>query len=634
MDTCVLLSNSSISTSLVFLSQLTTHLTANNNYKVVTINSKESRTMRSTLKAIVKGITGDADSNVQAIENFQKDQLIDLDDFDDFNDDEEDEDEIKTFDRRHPWDLDIAQEWCDLVWKKNGNNIHTSQLRIVLVIEDIESFNLSLLNALLRLLHSYSDRLPLKLIFNVGTNIKTFSQKLSHDVLHMMTFHRFNIEQTDQIINRVVSDLVVPDTLLLDEELAGFILRRFKGSVKNVGDFMNTITYANMTHFFANPLSIIPFLGEEQLMELPTPYLNALRTLPSFRKYISSLVDSANDNSKLKSLLQSDDATRQLLIKSIKSFKIYTHCLKSVFWLFTEVIGKRTFRTGMTHLEIYCKLTSRDSLISKQLVSELLLKLDSITVEDLKDIFAEIEQESHDNDFLHGLFFKLKTHVDFNSLDGFRGSSYAEKMNFKIESRKLVKLFISILSDFLKSNIENPYHITFHELFTLSDVDVVKQNLVPSTKNDIMEALINPEAYLEGSCTGHEVLDRLNNSMEPVISTMFTIYRETTLDLNIYDYYAVFKSSLPKDEIMRDLELILDDESNILESYLSDELRFKYIYQFFNDKNIPTELKWDKLTLTFFLQKCEELVYCGFFKQKLHAKKKAGSLEKAVWKDV
>ena len=125
-------------------------------------------------------------------------------------------------------------------------------------------------------------------------------------------------------------------------------------------------------------------------------------------------------------------------------------------------------------------------------------------------------------------------------------------------------------------------------------------------------------------------LERLNIILNPIICELFQIYRETSLNLNIYDFYQVFKNSLRSEEIMKLFMEILDN-TDLLEKYLNDADRFKFIYIFFNDADISNEMKFDKLMLVFFLQKCGELIDCGFLKQ---IKRKGDSLEKCIWRGL
>jgi origin recognition complex subunit 3 len=628
LDTCMLLSKSGFATSAVFLEQMKKYLEANESYKVITLNSKETTTMRLALKQLVNGITGEVSMESVNDQNDEED-----DDNDDDNDNEDDE-EIKTFDKRHPWDLDIVEQWCQLHWQKTGTTIDDSDLRIVLILEDIESFELNLLNKFLILLHSYASALPLKLIFNIGNNVQSFAQKLSSEVSHMLSIHKLSIEQTDHIINRVVSDIIIPQDLMIGEELAKFILDRFKFSIKNVDELIKILTFSEMIHFFANELSLLPFLEESEILQLHSDYFESLRQLPSFKRYINMMVLKKLPNDKILPLVHDNAATAAAFIKASRVYSNFVQTFRSIFKLLTEVLAQRSFKSEKNHMEYYFKLVIKDDFIRVQFINELLLLLGSISAEDLKEMMQEIEHLAQEDDFIHGLSFSLKQQVDITILDEFQGDNFADKTNYKIEAKKLIDRFTSTLGEFLKSKITRSDKIIFNEVFMLNDVDVVRLNLVPAIKDMRLDSLIYPENRLGDSKTGHEVIDRLNGLVKPVLTQMFSLYRETMLDLNIYDYYSAFKYSLRKDEIMRDINLILDDKDKVFESYLNDDLRFKYIYQFFNDTTLSEDEKWDRFTLALFLQKAEELVYCGFFKQRSHANKKAGSLEKALWKDV
>ncbi|CCH42071.1 Origin recognition complex subunit 3 [Wickerhamomyces ciferrii] len=189
-----------------------------------------------------------------------------------------------------------------------------------------------------------------------------------------------------------------------------------------------------------------------------------------------------------------------------------------------------------------------------------------------------------------------------------------------------------LIENFIKSSFKNPFELVLNECFQFNDFKILNSNLSPNFRSILEDSLINPELYINTRISNNSnSMEILNSKINPILSELFQIYRETNLNLNIFDFYQVFKNSLNKDEILQKIMEILDDKNNILENYLNDEIRFKFIYKFFNDMDISNDLKWDKLTLVWFLQKCGELIDLGFCKQ---IKRKGDTLEKNIWRGL
>jgi origin recognition complex subunit 3 len=634
IDTAIVVPNSSISTSSNFISDLDLHLQKRHkNFKTIFLNSKESTTMRHTLKAIIDGVTKEksSSSKMRKITDENLDTVYDLDS------DIDEEENGATYDRRLPYDLDIVEEWC-----KNQNNAEKGDVRVIIIFEDIDSYNLSLLSRLLKLCYSFVGKIPFKFVFNLGTTLKSLIKKLDTESTHFLRFTHFKLEQTDTVINKIVNEVIIHEDYLLGEELTRFILDRFTNSIKSVDEFLKILKIAKMTFFYSNPLSIIAskLFNKDRDLNLTPVYTKALRILPSFRNHINSMVEKGLSNSKeIQSLLTDDAALIDLLKESFRTHSTNASHFKSVYKLSTEILSRKAFKREKNFLEIYYKLSSRDEFVRIQFLNELISKLkENInTLPELKGILKEISQNSENDDLSQSLNSKLKLNVNFDELEKLssQGNKASEHLalQFKVEFRKLKDAFFQSLDEFLKKNIKGDYRIaTFNELYQFNDIKVIRNLLVPEYRDTIEEAAISHEVYLGDSNTGHFAIDRLNNTIDPILTILYQIYRETTLHLNIFDFYTAFKYSLNRDQVMKDLNDILDDENQVFESFLDDQKRFHFIYQFFNDVDISDDEKWDKITLALFLQKAGEMINSGFFR--FLSKKKVAALEKASWKGL
>lgn len=632
LDTVLLLSSTSFSSTSTFTSQLTNHLSngdINSNNKVIRLNSKECNTIKITLKKIINSLLDDnlAEGNDSDDEN------------DDFSDSESEEEDDIMRHKRLPFDLDSIADWCQHIFLRKNETIESTSLRIVLFLEDTDSFNMGLLNNLIRLVHRFTNRIPFKVIFNVGTSVENFAKKLDTELLYLLDFNTFKIEQTESILNKIVSEIILSDDYLIGNEAMYFLLHRFKNSTRDVNEALKCLKFLKMSFYFSQPFSIISaLLQKNQTIFLNGSYYSAIKNTESFRLFINqSLRSNELDSDEILALIndQDDEEFSKLVSKSMKEYFKNLASFRSVFKFITQTLMKHIPVLGTDHLESLAKLTNKDELIRNQFINEILSFLKKIEFGSIQDFLNDINDAAeNEDDLLQSLNSKIKVvSGDLTILQTTLEDPESSGIQFKIDYRKYLETLVSIIEDFLKKSFKNPFELLFNEVLQCNDLDILKSAIIPQTRTIIEDSLIDPELYINFKTNNkkeQDPLQKLNSVLNPIASELFQIYRETSLNLNIYDFYQVFKNSLRQDEVMKLIMEILD-ESDLLESYLNDVDRFKYIYAFFNDVDIPNDQKYDKLMLVLFLQKCGELIDCGFLKQ---IKRKGDSLEKCIWRGL
>lgn len=658
LDTIILLSNSNITGSINFTNKLNDNLVKDKNNKVITLSSKECSTIRVTLRQIVNTMINEGTNvSMRSVENDDNSD-VDVDgDFDkeytyehDLNNGTENtthkQEEYgfsngfnsEEIDKRLPFDLDIACEWFQQIMKSKNQTISTTENKVIILFEDIDSMKVSLLNDLIKLLSKFSNRLPFKLIFNIGTSLKTFSKKFESEINHLLKIHTFKIEKENVIINRLVKDIILKDDILIGHDSLNLMLYRYENSIKNVEELLKTIKYLKMIFFYNQPLSIVGIsIVKYGDFKLTKEYYKCLRMLPSFKNYIENLIAQNTKPSDIMILLNDDEYLHNLLISAVNEFSNYISSLKDNFKFITEVLIPYSNVLNENYLKIYSKLISKESVVRNQFINSLVVSLKKISFKQLEELLAEIYEFANTFLSFRSLASSLKNKLNFDDLRLFKPEEI-DKITYKIELRKQMDILTSTLFTYLQASFKTPTEFLFNELFTANSVDLLKTTLFPKSRETLLDTLSDPEKYFNDIIgdeiddeDGEGMLQELNSKINPIICELFHISRETTLNLNIYDFYQVFKYSLKQDEIMKILNRILDSKDDIFEKYLNDEAKFKFIYQFFNDTTITEDSKWDKLTLVLFLQKCGELINLGLLKQ---IKRKGDSLEKCIWKGL
>lgn len=135
---------------------------------------------------------------------------------------------------------------------------------------------------------SWLDRLPLILLFGIATSAESFEDRLSGRCLRYLQGQKFDVTQSDEIIEKLFRATVVDKdvSLRVGPNICRRIFDRQKDHVQNAQDFPDGLKYAYMSHFYASCPSIL--LKEDLSFEdLSVDAFDAIRNLPSFRRYVN-----------------------------------------------------------------------------------------------------------------------------------------------------------------------------------------------------------------------------------------------------------------------------------------------------------------------------------------------------------
>jgi origin recognition complex subunit 3 len=154
---------------------------------------------------------------------------------------------------------------------------------------------------------SWLDRLPLVLLFGIATSAESFEDRLLGNSLRYLEGEKFDVTQSDEIIEKLFSATVAStDTRLhIGPTLCRRMLDRQKDHVQNVQDFCDGLKYAYMSHFYASYPSI--FLREGVVFDdVPTEAFEAVRNLPSFRRLAEDELEAGHAG-VVRQLLESNE---------------------------------------------------------------------------------------------------------------------------------------------------------------------------------------------------------------------------------------------------------------------------------------------------------------------------------------
>ncbi|CCF43521.1 origin recognition complex subunit [Colletotrichum higginsianum] len=185
--------------------------------------------------------------------------------------------------------------------------------RIFVAFQDSEGFDSALLSDLIALFNSWRPKIPFILLFGIATSVELLQARLLKSACQHLHGAQFDVVQTGVILEQIFKPAVagMDTALALGQTLLQSLVERQQDQVASIQSFVASIKYAYMCHFYANPLSLFSMEDDEMNSELvQDEHLEAIRSLPSFRREVESAVE-AKDPRSARALLEDDDLLRE-----------------------------------------------------------------------------------------------------------------------------------------------------------------------------------------------------------------------------------------------------------------------------------------------------------------------------------
>lgn len=579
-----------------------------NHVYLVSISSRDCVNFKTALNHIVKNITEKGKSSIQPEQN-------------------EDEDDLK-YDKRLRYDLDIIADWSRRLVKNDPTLHDMSGLRIVISVDDADSFDISVLTSLIKMLHSYISHFPIKLMFSVATSVEVFEEKLPRSSIRLLNGQSINASLDDGL-QTIIKNTILQRTslgyILLGPKLFRSLIQRQEQSLESIDAYISSLKYAYMSHYYSNPFSCIHECMDEDFdvdktvealkKVLTTKHCQALRLLGSFREQTESSI-SEMEAAQLESLITNDSHLIYLVATSLHEFAYYKqHMLYGLNLLMTMINALKEFSdselgdlkihtlypsvlTGeITSMPEFTQLKTAIAEAEPDVLAKILYELDNFA--DLPR-YAEISQELQQEETAK----LLDKYIDRTGPEYFGIPGAIKERSAVIPYSKSQRKITDMIFDQLLASFTPYRKIFLHELFVVDTAALQENVFVPTHRAAIEMALSNPKHYWGSVLTNTITNDLVTeddidpNDMsamgsDPHLCIMYTLYRESNVFINIYDWYTTFSSILKKPA-----------EDDPL---------------------------WDKKVLSWFLQSVAELKFLGIIRD---SKRKFECVEKLVWRGL
>ncbi|XPS93552.1 Origin recognition complex subunit 3 [Ascochyta lentis] len=496
------------------------------------------------------------------------------------DDDEEDLDQPTKPSRHGPkllnYDLGHIQDW------RKKSRVSS----IVVTIQDSEAFDAGLLVDLVDLLHSWLDRLPFVLLVGIATSADSFEDRLSGQSLRFLEGQRFDVTQSDDIIEKLFNATVgsLDNRLFIGPQLCRRMLDRQKDHVQNVQDFCDGLKYAYMSHFYSSYPSIFLANGLK-LQQLQADAIEAVRNLPSFRRHVETRLEQGSFGPQtVRRLLESD----QELFEDIKHYTTLaqhelsdlSHAVQSLFSIREALQMTPKVRAST----IWTRAASAD-LLESPLLRETLLVLKKTPSDKFASVLSALEQlaglkkipieKTHKGDVkfmdVNGIRREfddlvqqqdtstpLRTQHDVRS-DSLRTTVVAQKVLLSKHKAALSKQdqaysdLVTRLHDELGSFFEtaliDPQTLLFSEIFTYDLKSPHVEVFQPKPRFSIERAMACPHDYLGCNCCGAaDGKDSLLSAAQPATAILYQLYLESGALINVTDLWSAFKAIAGEDD--------------------------------------------------------------------------------------
>lgn len=471
------------------------------------------------------------------------------------------------------YDLDIIADWFDEEERST---------KIVLVLEDTNLINNQLLNQLFKVLQAYVGRVPIKILMALSCDTVSswINSNMANELRMLIEGYKFKSNDNKSlgyiILNNLflTPELTPENPLLINNTLSTIILNRFENSNNSVDALISEIKLCYMIFFYQLPLSILIYMEPQSKI-----YVDGLRKLPSFKKYIE--VKLHQNERQVADSLKQDEAVIKLFQQARQNFRKF----KLVVMNAINIIYQLHPNKPKQKFELYKLLLNRKLLNSKYLF-ECIKNLTKLP----HDILGRV---------IIGLTDNCKEVID---------DIWDDHLIRLIKDLGTLKSLHDI-KDVIQNYLDNQIlslpldYFVFHEIFTLDGGTISEKHgkvQLEENYDNLMSSLI--QAELRGSIERglNQSESYLSNDLIkvdkpfllPILCHIFKLYKEAPSKINLLDFYLAFKATLDEKEYC------------------------------------PPGEDWDKVTYAWFLQAVQELNHIGL----LHIK--TDGLEKTIWKGV
>ena len=454
-----------------------------------------------------------------------------------------------------PFDLELLQKYVE------QNDLG----KIIISFQDVETFDTGVLSDLISTFASWTDRIPFIVLLGIATTIELFESRLSKSVIRLLNTTTFNFSSSsDQLYEIFCAIQCDPKaTLYLGPSAINALYELTQDQSASASSLIQSLKYAYMTHFFANPLSIIsetkPLPDEET-----THICDAIRNLPSFQTHCESLISQGKSRLEtVRQLLDNDKfllTTAQSWVSSgVNSLRIINERIYHLVTLYQYI-----HRSHESSLQLHAQLLQASPNITESPTYESLVEKLSLANSDtlitliltLPEIFPKISGQT-----LTQLTTSIsKLHIKHSTSairpipppaqSLFSPTKAATSSAAQREYTKLLTDLISSLATYFSAPALStaPVDLPLNESFLINSRSPLHSTFTPRPRFAIERALASPADYLGCECCTSSNSRSMEKSERDATSVLYSLVGEAGREINVKDLWDTFESIIGGEE--------------------------------------------------------------------------------------
>ena len=448
-----------------------------------------------------------------------------------------------------PFDLELLQKYLE------QENLG----KIIISFQDVETFDTGVLSDLISTFASWKDRIPFVVLLGIATTIELFESRPSKSVIRLLKTTTFNFSSSsDQLYEIFCAIQCDPkSSLYFGPSTINALYELTQDQSVSASSLIQSLKYAYMTHFFANPLSIVSetkSLPHEDIKHL----CEAIRNLPSFQTNCESLISQGKSRQEtVRQLLDNDKflltKAQALFSSGVNSLRIINERIHHLVTLY-QYIRPSPESSLQLHAQLLqaipniaesptyealiekLSLTNSDALITLILTHpEILPKISGQTLTQLTTSISKLHTK-HSTSAIRpipppsqSLFSPTKAVT----------SSAAQR-----EYTKLLTDLISSLTSYFSSAalFTNPTDLPLNESFLINNRSPLLSTFTPRPRFAIERALASPADYLGCDCCTSSNSRTNGKSERDATSVLYSLVGEAGREINVKDLWDTFES--------------------------------------------------------------------------------------------
>ncbi|ORX56783.1 hypothetical protein DM01DRAFT_1334342 [Hesseltinella vesiculosa] len=487
-----------------------------------------------------------------------------------------------------------------LGWYRHLNHSHRPKL--VIILQDFESFDPHVLEDFITIMSQYRTDLPIQFVIGVATSIDMLHQSLTKSAISLLRIEKFRLQKSAVWFEKVLDELFLDSgfTLKFGARPFKFLLDHFYMSDFSVRKVKSSVKYALMHHYYANPLSIfLQLFGlDDVILDMLKSWYDEgitnghlashIRMLRSYRKHVEQLVSEEQWATALT--LLDDDAylmTVQLqkwiqdLQLHQRHYKVGMRLIQFVHQQFPAFSGLMKKSRHQIHLEMLENPRWLDSDQTVVLLINLIRKMELTSLPGFLDnleIFLTdtLQQQDHD-DMISGWLQQVgewqqqlmasdpslskskakRVALLQNMLvsDATRHTKTSEKVHeHAIDHLKqkgsLGYRMVMDLADWFQQALSHTLisytALPMHELIYYAHMKLHERSFTPRPGASVHTALTQSSYYLNCSCCvqGNDLALR---PTEQDTNLIYESYLECSRMINLFDLYTSFSEKVAKE---------------------------------------------------------------------------------------